>query len=80
MINQKTRDLPQQREENGECRHHWKIESAVGPTSKGVCKFCGAEREFVNSLADLMVVKRHTNILELPELPEVGFDEEQNKS
>ena len=31
-----------------ECCHHWVIESAEGPTSKGVCKYCGSEREFLN--------------------------------
>ena len=32
------------------CRHHWVIASPNGPTSQGVCKFCGTEREFRNSL------------------------------
>ena len=32
------------------CRHHWVIESPNGPTSQGVCKFCGLERDFRNSL------------------------------
>jgi hypothetical protein len=31
------------------CRHHWLIEEAAGPTSKGRCKSCGAERDFSNS-------------------------------
>ena len=26
--------------------HYWRIDSAKGPTSKGVCKYCGAEKEF----------------------------------
>lgn len=34
------------------CRHYWIIESPKGPTSKGVCKFCGAEKEFQNFLPD----------------------------
>ena len=33
-----------------ECRHHWVIESPNGPMSLGVCKLCGTEREFRNSL------------------------------
>ena len=28
------------------CAHHWLIESPAGPTSTGVCKHCGAVREF----------------------------------
>ncbi len=30
------------------CAHHWVIEPPSGPVSKGVCKKCGAEREFDN--------------------------------
>lgn len=30
------------------CRHYWIIESAEGPVSKGICKFCGARKEFNN--------------------------------
>ena len=35
--------------ETAECRHHWRIASPNGATSRGVCKRCGAEREFPNS-------------------------------
>ena len=28
--------------------HHWLIEEAQGPTSRGLCRRCGAEREFKN--------------------------------
>ncbi len=30
------------------CIHHWRIAMPDGPTSHGVCKRCGAEREFSN--------------------------------
>jgi hypothetical protein len=29
--------------------HHWIIEAANGATSPGVCRLCGAEKEFVNT-------------------------------
>ena len=29
--------------------HHWIIEVANGATSPGVCRLCGAEKEFSNS-------------------------------
>jgi hypothetical protein len=29
-----------------ECIHHWKIASPNGPTAHGICRRCGAEREF----------------------------------
>ncbi len=32
----------------GKCCHYWMIESPQGPTSRGVCKFCGAVKEFDN--------------------------------
>lgn len=28
--------------------HHWRIEEPNGPTSHGVCRHCGAERDFPN--------------------------------
>jgi len=36
------------------CCHYWIIESAAGPASKGVCKFCGAQKEFKNYLLDCL--------------------------
>jgi hypothetical protein len=29
-----------------ECIHHWKLTSPNGPTVHGICKHCGAERDF----------------------------------
>ena len=31
-----------------ECRHHWIIQAATGPVSAGVCRNCGAVRDFKN--------------------------------
>jgi hypothetical protein len=36
------------------CKHHWLIEPANGPTSKGVCKLCGEVKLFDNVLAELL--------------------------
>ena len=30
------------------CCHHWIIESPNGANSRGVCKHCGAHRDFIN--------------------------------
>jgi hypothetical protein len=30
------------------CMHHWLIDSPEGPSSRGVCKLCGAIDEFKN--------------------------------
>ncbi len=39
---------PRNPAEKSECNHYWIIESPNGPTSRGVCKHCGAEEEFSN--------------------------------
>ena len=36
------------------CRHHWLIESPHGATSMGICKLCGAQKEFRNSAGDFL--------------------------
>ena len=33
---------------NEPCVHHWDIDPAEGPTSEGVCRKCGATKEFSN--------------------------------
>ena len=40
--------VPEEPIARGLCRHYWVIESPKGPTSRGVCKLCGAEKEFNN--------------------------------
>ena len=34
------------------CVHHWMIEPANGPTSKGVCLSCDLTRSFNNAMKD----------------------------
>jgi hypothetical protein len=58
------------------CRHYWIIEMANGPKSRGVCKYCGESRDFLNAMPDFTVPKRKTNPLDLPEMPEVDIDED----
>jgi hypothetical protein len=36
------------------CHHYWIIDSADGRVSKGVCKLCGAGKEFPNYLPDCL--------------------------
>ncbi len=38
------------------CNHYWVIASAAGATSKGICRFCGAQKEFRNYLSDCLEV------------------------
>ena len=35
-----------------DCQHHWVIERADGPVSRGVCKLCHRIRAFENSLGE----------------------------
>ena len=35
------------------CCHHWVIEPANGPISRGVCQRCYESREFNNSIVDV---------------------------
>ncbi len=63
------------------CHHFWLIESAKGHTSQGVCKLCGARKEFYNSIPepDSALVKKHVPFQEMPELS-VPANTEQNSS
>ena len=74
------KDKPEERVAEDECRHYWMLEIADGPTSRGVCKFCGAKKQFLNSIpGQSNMVKHHANPFELPEMPDVEFDEERGK-
>jgi hypothetical protein len=35
------------------CVHHWKLESPAGSWAPAVCKLCGMESKFKNSLEDV---------------------------
>ena len=73
----KVKDVTEKHAPKDECHHYWVIESPSGPTSKGVCKFCGVEKEFYNSLSGAPVVPKKTNhVFELLEMPEVELDED----
>ena len=37
---------PEEPTKEAKCCHYWIIEPADGPTSKGICRLCGAEKEF----------------------------------
>jgi hypothetical protein len=38
------------------CKHFWVCESALEPTSRAVCKHCGAVAEFKNWVSELEVM------------------------
>ena len=77
----RVKDLAQEHVAPEQCAHYWIIEASRGPTSRGVCKLCGAEKEFLNKIPDYPpVTRRDRNPLELPAMRNVEFDEEQNSS
>ena len=62
------------------CSHYWIIDSADGPTSNGVCRICGAEKEFFNSFDGTKQAEQNLRPHELPRLPKIKPDAEQSHS
>ena len=58
-----------------ECHHYWMIEMANGPKSRGICKYCGESRDFLNSMPDIAIPKRRNHPLDLPEMTDVELDD-----
>ena len=78
-MRQKVKEVSEKRVPEVECHHYWLIEGAKGPTSRGVCRLCGAKKEFLNSLPQITPTKRrNTRLFDLPELPDVELDEESS--
>jgi len=53
---QKQANISQKPVAQQECHHYWIIETPAGPASQGVCKSCGAQKEFSNYLPDCLAV------------------------
>jgi len=62
------------------CRHYWNIEAADGPTSRGVCKVCGEEREFLNSWSDANYKGKDPRVFDLPNMLEDEEEEEKEEA
>jgi len=75
-MRQKVKEKAKSTVTEGQCHHYWIIEIANGPKSKGVCKYCGETRSFLNAVPDYNPMKRNKNPLDLPEMPEVALDED----
>jgi len=76
----KLEEAPREHVNESGCRHYCLIEGARGPTSRGVCKFCGVEKEFYNSWPDFTATRQNDNVLELPNLPDIEPDGEWDDS
>jgi hypothetical protein len=75
-MGQKVKEENRENVAKDRCSHYWIIEVANGPRSRGVCRYCGETRDFLNSMPDLNVPKRKNNPLDLPKMPEVELDDE----
>ena len=51
-------DVKSQTHNIADHNHHWRIEEANGPTSRGYCRLCGEVREFRNWLPEMDVTTR----------------------
>ncbi len=60
------------------CRHYWHIEAASGPKSRGVCKICGEEREFLNSWSSSDQAGKDVRVFDLPDMLEDEKEAEQD--
>jgi len=77
----KVEAAPEEPVARDKCRHYWIIESPSGPTSKGVCKLCGAEKEFHNSFPESLLWERERPLSFAPTgLPDIEPDEEHDDS
>jgi len=72
----KEKERAQEKPDKDECHHYWIIEIADGPTSRGVCKYCGESREFLNAFPAFNPMKRQESPLKLPEVPTIEIDKE----
>ena len=61
--------------EEAKCQHYWIIETPSGPKSRGVCKNCGATKEFDNYWPYSTWERDAPRLLELPIMPDVQSDE-----
>jgi hypothetical protein len=58
------------------CIHHWLIEPAIGPISRGVCKYCGERKDFFNILDEF---RTDEEISVLPDKKSSTADEEREE-
>jgi hypothetical protein len=75
-MKQKVKERVQETTKKEQCHHYWVIEDADGPKSCGTCKYCGETREFLNAIPPFNPLKKNSNPLNLPRLPDVEIDKD----
>lgn len=61
------------------CRHHWIIETPDGPRSRGVCKYCGATKEFDNYWPYSTWERYPSKLEELPVMPNIDSGDRDDR-
>ena len=69
----RTISSPKKRTNGERCRHYWLIETPNGATCKGICRFCGEEKEFASSWEGLMSM----NIKNKPVEKDISVEDEK---
>ncbi len=75
-VKERIEEQKQETQVKEQCHHFWAIEVANGPTSTGTCKYCGEKKEFLNAFPTINPLRRSSNPMTLPEIPDVEIDEE----
>lgn len=76
MIRRKIKTVHEKQnpEAKAKCAHYWIIESPHGPTSIGMCKFCGAISEFNNYVPYPSWENKVSKPHELPDISDIEPD------
>jgi hypothetical protein len=61
------------------CCHHWIIEPALGPTSEGTCKLCGAKKTFLNVVEEAVSKSNITKLFAPEESSHNGKEEDDEE-
>jgi hypothetical protein len=67
----------QAQKQEPKCHHFWVIDVANGPSSLGKCKFCGEKKEFLNAFPSFNPLRKNSNPLSLPHMPELEMDKDR---
>ena len=73
----KVEPAPEEPVARGKCRHYWIIESPNGPTSRGMCKLCGAEKEFQNFLPYPLWEGNLSTLFDTDSIEDIKIDAEE---
>ncbi len=75
LVLEKTVEKPAQK--TATCQHFWLIEPALGPTSQGVCKYCGQKKTFLNIVEDNLPKENLSRFFNKDEAVEEEAEEEE---